>query len=67
MTVVPHIYSLSALGNVINALADPKRKGQHVPYRDSKLTRILEVLKYSSILYALHKITLCRSRSEETH
>lgn len=35
--------SLSALGNVINALADSKRKGQHVPYRDSKLTRILEV------------------------
>ena len=31
--------SLSALGNVINALTD---KGQlHVPYRDSKLTRIL--------------------------
>ncbi|KAK3101211.1 hypothetical protein FSP39_001803 [Pinctada imbricata] len=33
--------SLLALGNVINALADPKCKG-HVPYRDSKLTRILK-------------------------
>jgi len=31
--------SLSALGNVIAALADGR---QHVPYRDSKLTRILE-------------------------
>jgi len=32
--------SLSALGNVINALTDGKSK--HVPYRDSKLTRILQ-------------------------
>ena len=29
--------SLSALGNVIKALVDPKQA--HVPYRDSKLTR----------------------------
>lgn len=29
--------SLSALGNVINALTDSK-KGKHIPYRDSKLT-----------------------------
>ncbi|KAK7203338.1 putative kinesin family protein [Myxozyma melibiosi] len=32
--------SLSALGNVINALTDGK--STHVPYRDSKLTRILQ-------------------------
>eukprot|EP01105_Mastigella_eilhardi_P017245 TRINITY_DN3966_c0_g1_i1.p1 TRINITY_DN3966_c0_g1~~TRINITY_DN3966_c0_g1_i1.p1 ORF type:complete len:1352 (+),score=414.45 TRINITY_DN3966_c0_g1_i1:390-4058(+) len=32
--------SLSALGNVINALTDGK--SQHIPYRDSKLTRILQ-------------------------
>ena len=33
--------SLSALGNVISALTDAKSR-QHIPYRDSKLTRMLE-------------------------
>uniref|UniRef100_A0A8D0H2I7 Kinesin-like protein n=1 Tax=Sphenodon punctatus TaxID=8508 RepID=A0A8D0H2I7_SPHPU len=32
--------SLSALGNVISALADGRCK--HIPYRDSKLTRVLQ-------------------------
>jgi len=32
--------SLSALGNVISALVEGK--GGHVPYRDSKLTRLLQ-------------------------
>eukprot|EP00929_Paragymnodinium_shiwhaense_P059486 TRINITY_DN2978_c0_g3_i1.p1 TRINITY_DN2978_c0_g3~~TRINITY_DN2978_c0_g3_i1.p1 ORF type:complete len:1141 (+),score=225.49 TRINITY_DN2978_c0_g3_i1:107-3529(+) len=32
--------SLSALGNVIDALAD--RRPRHIPYRDSRLTRLLE-------------------------
>ncbi|NWY06533.1 KI18B protein, partial [Nothoprocta ornata] len=34
--------SLLALINVINALADAKSKKTHVPYRDSKLTRLLK-------------------------
>ncbi|GAB1286662.1 Kinesin-like protein KIF18A [Apodemus speciosus] len=34
--------SLLALGNVINALADSKRRNQHIPYRHSKLTRLLK-------------------------
>jgi hypothetical protein len=35
--------SLLALGNVISALGDEKkRKGGHIPYRDSKLTRLLQ-------------------------
>jgi kinesin family protein 18/19 len=33
--------SLLALGNCINALCDPRRHN-HVPYRDSKLTRLLK-------------------------
>lgn len=33
--------SLLALGNCINALCDPRKRG-HVPYRDSKLTRLLK-------------------------
>lgn len=33
---------LLALGNVISALSDVKRRMQHVPYRQSKLTRLLK-------------------------
>lgn len=36
---------LLALGNVISALGDDKKRkeGAHIPYRDSKLTRLLQV------------------------
>ncbi|NXC41315.1 KI18B protein, partial [Penelope pileata] len=34
--------SLLALINVINALADAKSRKTHIPYRDSKLTRLLK-------------------------
>ncbi|XP_071851636.1 kinesin-like protein KIF27 isoform X2 [Apostichopus japonicus] len=33
---------LLSLGNVISALGDPKRKATHIPYRDSKITRMLK-------------------------
>ena len=34
--------SLLALGNCINILSDKSKNGQFVPYRDSKLTRLLK-------------------------
>ncbi|CAN1775928.1 Kinesin-like protein KIN-7N, partial [Linum perenne] len=34
--------SLMALGNVINKLSDGGKQRAHIPYRDSKLTRILQ-------------------------
>ncbi|KNE60851.1 hypothetical protein AMAG_06617 [Allomyces macrogynus ATCC 38327] len=33
--------SLLVLGSCISALADPKKKNGHIPYRDSKLTKLL--------------------------
>uniref|UniRef100_G3TH57 Kinesin family member 21B n=1 Tax=Loxodonta africana TaxID=9785 RepID=G3TH57_LOXAF len=36
------ICGLLALGNVISALGDQSKKVVHVPYRDSKLTRLLQ-------------------------
>ncbi|KAG0163776.1 hypothetical protein DFQ28_009194 [Apophysomyces sp. BC1034] len=33
---------LLALGNVISALGDPSKRNTHIPYRDSKLTRLLQ-------------------------
>ena len=38
--------SLSTLRNVVSAIVDTKKPGAHahVPYRDSKLTRILQVI-----------------------
>ena len=35
--------SLLALGNVISAASNPRRNNGHVPYRDSLLTRVLQV------------------------
>lgn len=39
---------LLVLGNVISALGDARKKGQHVPYRDSKLTRMLQCVSHAT-------------------
>lgn len=39
--------SLSALGNVISALVDGK--SGHIPYRDSKLTRMLQASSHVAL------------------
>lgn len=47
MSIGIHINKgLLALGNVISALGDEKKRkeGAFVPYRDSKLTRLLQVI-----------------------
>lgn len=53
-----HINSgLLALGNVISALGDPKKKSTHIPYRESKITRLLKVkYRYSDVkkFYMIH-------------
>ncbi|WFD36267.1 hypothetical protein MCUN1_003145 [Malassezia cuniculi] len=57
--------SLSALGMVINALTDGK--SQHVPYRDSKLTRILqESLGGNSRTTLIVNCSPCAYNIEET-
>lgn len=43
---------LHALGNVLSALNDPSRRDNHIPYRDSKLTRILRDSLTTTLLLA---------------
>lgn len=46
-----HINSgLLALGNVISALGDPKKKATHIPYRESKITRLLKVCMFVRVI-----------------
>ncbi|RYG56459.1 hypothetical protein EON66_02860, partial [archaeon] len=57
--------SLSALGNVINALAEGKTG--HIPYRDSKLTRLLQhSLGGNSLTVMIATISPADDNLEET-
>ena len=57
--------SLSSLGNVINALTSDKK--EHIPYRDSKLTRILqESLGGNSRTTLIINCSMCSYNDKET-
>ncbi|KAJ6288691.1 hypothetical protein OIU76_024636 [Salix suchowensis] len=60
---------LLALGNVISALGDEKKRkeGMHVPYRDSKLTRLLQTLgmSYSGSAFLVLKFNGTQYKSGE--
>merc|ERR1712217_523843 len=61
----------SALGNVINMLTDPatKKAGskRHIPYRDSKLTRLLQdSLGGNSYTAIISNVSPARINAEET-
>ena len=59
--------SLLSLANCINALADKSKKNQHVPYRDSKLTRLLrDSLSGTSVSAMLCAISPSADQFEET-
>ena len=58
--------SLSALGLVINALTE-KKENNHVPYRDSKLTRLLqESLGGNSQTTLILAASMCSYNDKET-
>ena len=59
--------SLSALGNVIYALTESKGNNNHIPYRDSKLTRLLEdSLGGNCITTMITMISPCQNFISET-
>lgn len=59
--------SLLALGNCINILSDPNKKGQFVPYRDSKLTRLLkDSLGGNTMTFMIACVSPAYSAYEET-
>ena len=59
--------SLLSLANCINALADKTKKGQHVPYRDSKLTRLLrDSLSGTSVSAMICAVSPASDQFEET-
>ncbi|KAJ3226641.1 hypothetical protein HK099_004522 [Clydaea vesicula] len=57
--------SLLALGNCISKLSDPKEKDNHIPYRDSKLTRILQNSLSGNSLVGVICTISARERNKE--
>jgi len=52
---------LLALGNVISALGEGKKR-DHIPYRESKLTRLLQGLPTQISLFHWVRSTLAKSK-----
>ncbi|KYQ93734.1 kinesin family member 11 [Tieghemostelium lacteum] len=60
--------SLLTLGTVIGKLSEKKGSAEHIPFRDSKLTRILQTaLSGNSRIAIICTITLTLGNFEETH
>lgn len=55
--------SLMALGQVVLGLSDPKKMKSHIPYRDSKLTRLLQ----SSLSGNAQMLMMCCISPEASH
>ena len=59
--------SLLALGNCLNILSDSNKTGCYIPYRDSKLTRILkDSLSGNAKLIMIACISGSKTQLEET-
>ncbi len=59
--------SLLALGNCINILSDKSKRGTHIPYRDSKLTRLLkDSLGGNTFTRMISCVSPCSSHYDET-
>ncbi|XP_044735415.1 kinesin-like protein KIF12 [Chrysoperla carnea] len=59
--------SLMVLGYCISSLSDSKRKGGHIPYRDSKLTKLLaDSLAGNGVTLMIACISPARSNLSET-
>jgi len=40
-SLISNVLFCFVTGNCISALSDPRKKNSHIPYRDSKLTKLL--------------------------
>nr|XP_023026540.1 kinesin-like protein KIF12 isoform X2 [Leptinotarsa decemlineata] len=59
--------SLMVLGYCISSLSDPRRKSSHIPYRDSKLTKLLaDSLAGNGVTLMIACISPARSNIHET-
>ncbi|KZC13333.1 PREDICTED: kinesin-like protein KIF12 [Dufourea novaeangliae] len=59
--------SLMVLGYCISSLSDGKRKGGHIPYRDSKLTKLLaDSLAGNGVTLMIACVSPARSNGSET-